>query len=56
LVVADIVHFQSAGPAVAQQEIGFAGIALKLPTPENCQASPIVPMKAALVIALLAVS
>jgi hypothetical protein len=32
------------------------GTPLKLPTPENCQSSPIVPMKAALVIALLAMS
>ena len=96
LIVIDVVHFQPAGPAVAQQEIGFAGGAaeiadarelpiqthradegsigdliavdvvdlhppvlelrkimslvprlLKLPTPENCQFKPTVPIKAA---------
>ena len=56
LVVSDVVQFQPAGIDVAQQQIGFPGDAAEITDAGNCQFKPTLPMKAAPVSWLLAMS
>jgi len=56
LVVIDVVQFQPAGIDVAQQQIGFAGDAAEIADARERQFTPTLPMKAAPVSWLLAMS
>jgi hypothetical protein len=50
LVVVDVVHFQSTGRTVAQQQIGFAGDAAEIADARELPVNADCAMKAALVI------